>query len=257
MPLLNIDTNAKTVKGQKKGYMTAVLYLAPANLSGYEVCPMRSSGCTAACLNTAGRGKMSNVQRARVARTIRYMEDRDAFLADLIGELKAFVTKAMKAGLTPAIRLNGTSDIPWERVAIKGKHVYGEGEEVVFPNLMSLFKTVQFYDYTKITKRAIQAGNGVRWPHNYHLTFSKSENNWDDCLTVLNEGGNVAAVFDSLPETYDNWTVIDGDADDLRFLPQGLASMQHKQVIVGLKAKGDAKHDTSGFVIRTKQMATA
>ena len=121
MKLLNIDTNAKTVKGQARGYMTAILYLAPANLSGYEVCPKRTAGCTAACLNSAGRGAFSTVQKARIAKTKFYFENRPAFLAQLVKEIRAFIRKAEKRGLIPTVRLNGTSDIPWERVAVAGQ----------------------------------------------------------------------------------------------------------------------------------------
>ena len=225
MKLLNIDANAKTVKGQGRGYMTAILYLAPADESGYEVCPMASQGCRKACLNKAGMGAFSNVQAARIAKTRLYFEDREAFMAQLMGEVRAFIRKAFKAGLIPVVRLNGTSDIPWERVPVEGK-----------PNIMAHFPTVQFYDYTKRHNRR-------DLPDNYHLTFSLAEDNDSRASAAASNGANVAVVFrtDNFPATFMGMPVVDGDADDLRFL-------DGKGVVVGLKAKGPAKKDTSGFV---------
>ena len=225
MKLLNIDANAKTVKGQGRGYMTAILYLAPADESGYEVCPMASQGCRKACLNKAGMGAFSNVQAARVAKTRLYFEDREVFMAQLMGEVRAFIRKAFKAGLIPVVRLNGTSDIPWERVPVEGK-----------PNIMAHFPTVQFYDYTKRHNRR-------DLPDNYHLTFSLAEDNDTRASAAASNGANVAVVFrtDKFPTTFMGMPVVDGDADDLRFL-------DGKGVVVGLKAKGPAKKDTSGFV---------
>lgn len=225
MKLLNIDANAKTVKGQGRGYMTAILYLAPADESGYEVCPMASKGCRKACLNKAGMGAFSNVQAARIAKTKWYFEDRPAFMAQLVTEVRAFIRKAIKLGLIPVVRLNGTSDIPWERVPVEDQ-----------PNIMSLFPTVQFYDYTKRSNRR-------DLPANYHLTFSLAEDNDSRASAAARNGANIAVVFrnDKFPATYMGMPVVDGDADDLRFL-------DGRGVVVGLKAKGPAKKDVSGFV---------
>lgn len=225
MKLLNIDANAKTVKGQGRGYMTAILYLAPADESGYEVCPMASKGCRKACLNKAGMGAFSNVQAARIAKTKWYFEDRPAFMAQLVTEVRAFIRKAIKLGLIPVVRLNGTSDIPWERVPVEGQ-----------PNIMSLFPSVQFYDYTKRSNRR-------DLPTNYHLTFSLAEDNDSRARVAASNGANIAVVFrnDNFPSTYMGMPVVDGDADDLRFL-------DGRGVVVGLKAKGPAKKDTTGFV---------
>jgi hypothetical protein len=225
MKLLNIDKNAKTVKGQSKGYMTAILYLAPANLSGYEVCPMATAGCRAACLNTAGRGAFSTTQKSRIAKTKRFFQDRQAFMAQLVDEITKFVTFAEKHGFIPTVRLNGTSDIVWERVAV-GDHA----------NVMAMFPTIQFYDYTKRSNRK-------DLPANYHLTFSLAEDNTVQAEKALDNGINVAAVFrvPQFPVSYFNRQVIDGDETDLRFLdPKGS--------VIGLKAKGKARKDTTGFV---------
>ena len=225
MKLLNIDANAKTVKGQGRGYMTAILYLAPADESGYEVCPMASAGCRKACLNKAGMGAFSTVQAARIAKTRLYFDDRAAFMAQLVSEVRAFIRKAIKLGLIPVVRLNGTSDIPWERVPVEGK-----------ANIMELFPSVQFYDYTKRHNRR-------NLPANYHLTFSLAEDNDGRASAAATNGANIAVVFrtDNFPATFMGMPVVDGDADDLRFL-------DGRGVVVGLKAKGPAKKDTSGFV---------
>lgn len=247
--LLSVDADAKTVKGRKQGFLTGIMYFAPANISGRNVCPMASNGCREACLGWhAGRvnilkaGETENmIRKARLAKTNWYFEDRETFMVSLVKEIGALVRKAARENLTPVVRLNGSSDIPWERVAVDG-----------FSSVMERFPMVQFYDYTKIEKRAVAWARGTM-PANYHLTFSMAENNEASAYFVLGAGGNVAAVFFKVPETYvfgpgssfDNvavsYRVVDGDKTDLRFLDD-------VNVIVGLKAKGDAKHDTSGFV---------
>ena len=252
--LLAIDTNAKTVKGQKIGFMTGIMYLAPAKLSGYEVCPKRSKGCTAACLNTAGRGAMTMVQEARVRKTHWYFEDREAFMAQLVQDIAALVRKAERAGLVPLVRLNGTSDISWERVRFGPAVPRPYPGPRVAENIMEMFPNVQFYDYTKVPKRALAHARG-EMPGNYHLTFSLCEDNDDSAWDVLQNGGNVAAVFMAIPEGA-KWspsgrmvgcsdthyeTVVNGDLSDVRHL-------DGTGVVVALKAKGKARKDTSGFV---------
>jgi len=225
--LLNIDNNAKTIKGQKYGYMTAILYLAPSNLSGFNVCAMASEGCRDACLNTAGHGAFSNVQLGRINKTRWYVQERDTFLTQLRKEIKLFIIRAKKKELIPCVRLNGTSDIPWETTGIF--------EE--FPNLI-------FYDYTKIYKRAVKFVNG-QLPSNYHLTYSLNEDNIKEAFDILSKGGNISAVFrHELPDTYKSYKVINADESDLRFT-------DNKNVICGLKAKGKAIKDYSGFVLES------
>lgn len=215
--------NPKTAKGEKKGFLTFILHLAPARLSGYNVCPGASAGCTLACLNTAGRGRFDKIQNARIRKTKMFFENRDEFLALMVKDIEAGIRAAARENLIPVFRPNGTSDIRWENYGIIEK----------FPN-------VQFYDYTKLPNR-----RGI--PANYHLTFSRSESNEALIPTALDHGMNIAAVFSTpkngkLPATYAGLSVVDGDETDLRFLdPSG--------VIVGLRAKGDAKKDSSGFVV--------
>lgn len=243
------ESNPKVAKNGKVGILAAPLHLAPANLSGYEVCPQRSLGCTKACLHTAGNpAYMANKEKARIARTKAYFEARTEFMTVLIAEITSHVRKAKSAGMIAGIRLNATSDIPWERVAITRAMIHGP--EVGYPkdmiarNVMELFPEVEFYDYTKVTKRALHHANpDHHWPSNYHLTFSATEDNHSDVQRVLKAGGNVAMVFhgNKLPDSWDGFPVHDGDEHDFR-------PNDPKGVIVGLRAKGDARKDTSGFV---------
>ena len=219
--------NPKIQKGTKLGYLSFILHLAPATLSGRETCPKRTAGCTAACLNTAGRGGMfkkgettNMIQKARIRKTVQYFEQRDQFLADLEADIRKGIKMAEKLGLKPAFRLNGTSDLAVEKWGIIEK-----------------FPTVQFYDYTKVL------GRKVAHLHNYHLTFSKADGNDADVAKALAQGMSVVAVYDEIPEG-----VPSADETDLRFLdPKG--------TMLGLKAKGRAKKDYSGFVIRLKEVA--
>ena len=233
MKLLS-TANPKIQKGTKLGYLSFILHLAPADVSGREVCPKRTAGCTAACLNTAGRGGMFRkgettnvIQEARKRKTRMFFEDRAAFMLQLEKDIKLGIKQAARLGLTPVFRLNGTSDLSWEKYGIIEK-----------------FPEVQFYDYTKVL------GRKVSHLKNYHLTFSAADGNDKDVARAIEQGMNVAAVFDSLPETYMGRPVINADDTDLRFLdPKG--------VIAGLKAKGRAKKDTSGFVRRMIPISVA
>jgi hypothetical protein len=216
--------NTKTTKGESQGYLTFILHLAPSKLSGYQTCPMASAGCAAACLNTAGRGRFTRTQEARIRKTRWFFEDRETFMAQLAKDIEAAIRKAERLGMTPVFRLNGTSDLRWETVPVFG-----------FNNIMEMFPSVTFYDYTKLSNR-------TNLPPNYHLTFSRSESNEQQVYDVVLTNINVAVVFNTLPETYLGRQVIDGTETDLRFLdPKG--------VVVGLLAKGKAKVDQSGFVV--------
>jgi len=223
--LLNIDNNAKTIKGQKKGYKTAILYLAPSSQSGFNVCSMASEGCKKACLYTAGHGAFNNVQQGRINKTRWYIQERESFMTQLRKEISNHIKNCSNKGFIPCIRLNGTSDISFENTGIFDE----------FPN-------VQFYDYTKIYKRALKYVNG-QYPSNYHLTYSLNEDNYKEAFDILLRGGNISAVFrNELPQTYKGYRVINADETDLRFTDDN-------NVICGLMAKGKAKKDYSGFVL--------
>lgn len=225
--------NSKTIKGEKKGYKTFIIYMSPEkqNSLGKNLCSKASEGCKKSCLFTAGRGSFPNVKLSRINKTEYFLRDREGFLQQAAKEIKKAVKKHGAENI--AIRLNGTTDIPFENIPF-----LFEGE--VYSNIMEIFPNVQFYDYTKVFNRFTK-----KLPKNYDLTFSRSEDpiNQKEAEALLILGNNVAAVFkNELPAFYGGYQIIDGDETDLTFLhPKG--------VILGLKAKGKAKKDTTGFVI--------
>ena len=239
MNLLTVG-NPKVLKGMSQGYMTYILHLAPADLSGYETCPKRTAGCTAACLNTAGRGGMFKkgentnvIQKARIRKTKMFFEDRITFMNLLVKDIELAIKQCIKKGLIPVFRMNGTSDLAFEKYEVLRK-----GQS--YTNIFTAFSEVTFYDYTKILGRKIKNIS------NYSLTFSAADGNDADVYRAISEGYNVATVFglkktEAMPKTYMGRIVFNGDESDLRFLDP-------KNVVVGLYAKGKAKKDTSGFV---------
>lgn len=223
MSLLSFGNDSKTVKGETEGVMTGILYLIPDD----KLCPMaRNAGCREACLVSAGRGQMNNVKSGRLRKTKLFYADPVAFVDSLAKEISLAQRRADKRGMSLAIRLNGTSDIPWENY--KGSNGL---------SLMETFPDVQFYDYTKLPTRKV--------PNNYHLTVSYSASNPKYADKVASSAHNVAVVFrdkDSIPSFYLGRKVINGDKTDLRFTdPKG--------VVVALYAKGKAKKDRTGFVV--------
>jgi hypothetical protein len=239
MHLLSVG-NPKTLKGMKKGYNTYILHLAPHTLSGHNTCPKATAGCSAACLNTAGRGGMfkkgeytNNIQKARIRKTVLFYDNRNQFMELLVKDITLAIKQSKRMNLIPVFRLNGTSDISWEKYPV-------QMGEVVYSNIFNAFGFVQFYDYTKVLGRKV---NNIS---NYHLTFSAADGNDLDILLARKAGYNIATVFgikktSPMPDSYMGLPVFNGDESDLRFLDP-------KQVVVGLYAKGKAKKDTSGFV---------
>lgn len=224
--------NPKIQKGTKLGFLSFILHLAPSDLSGKNTCPKATKGCIAACLNTAGRGGMfkrgettNAIQKARIRKTVAFFFDREQFMFDLASDIRKAVKFAERKGLTPVFRLNGTSDLSWEKYEVEAGM-----------NIFEMFPTVQFYDYTKVL------GRKTAQYANYHLTFSKADGNDADVKAALAQGMSVVAVYDEIPEGTPS-----ADETDLRFLdPKG--------IMLGLKAKGRAKKDYSGFVIRLKEV---
>ena len=247
--------NAKTAKSAGEAE-TAILHLAPYTLAypRRNVCPHSTPGCRAGCLNTAGRGQIRGavfqraeppecrlmrllqhpIHRARIARTRFFWDLRETFLICLAGEIEKTRRRAVRRNVPAAVRLNGTADLPWERFPLPGAE-----------SIFHAFPTVQFWDYTKSYRRAVAFAGDPAWPQNYHLTFSYSEKTTPrDLVQMIDKRVSVAVVFaGDLPEFWDSVRVIDGDASDLRWRdPRGC--------IVGLRAKGKAKNDRSGFVIQ-------
>jgi hypothetical protein len=246
MGLIAVNSDAKTSKGQKLGYFTGIMYLSPHKMANgkVNVCGDATPNCIDACLNTAGMGAMNSVQDARIRKTLEFLENPKEFMVNIYKEI---VKLQKKYGQNLVIRLNGTSDLPFENIKVVLEDRY-------YSNIFEAFPNVQFYDYTKNPRRVLKNGIG-----NYYLTFSRAETklNIEYSRNVLNEGKNVAMVFSKeLHEkivkmgkiVYNNRevNVIDGDETDLRFLDM-------PNSIVALKAKGKAIKDTSGFVIRTME----
>tara|TARA_R110001592_G_scaffold56699_2_gene172631 strand:+ start:623 stop:1324 length:702 start_codon:yes stop_codon:yes gene_type:complete len=230
MPLLNYYSQTKMAKGEKFGYKTAILHLAPYNMSGKNVCPKAVTGpggCVDPCLNTSGRGQMGSVQKARINKTQHYFTNKNGFLWELSKEIEQLKKRAKNQGFKFAVRLNGTSDLAWHRMKVEGGST-----------LMEIHTDVQFYDYTKVLN---YLDHDIK---NYHITFSDSGANDGDIKQAMKQGANVAVVFkDKLPKKWLNRKVINGDKHDLRFKdPSG--------VIVGLVAKGLGRKDLNNSFIK-------
>ncbi|NBP56452.1 hypothetical protein EBU71_07950 [bacterium] len=181
--------NPKVLKGLAQGYNTYILHLAPATLSGYNTCPKATHGCAAACLNTAGRGGMfkrgettNTIQQARIRKTKLFYSDREQFMAMLVADIELAIKQSAKLGLVPVFRLNGTSDLSWEKYSVTRRGV-------VYTNIFAAFAEVQFYDYTKVLGRKV---SGIQ---NYHLTFSAADGNDADVMRAWQSGMNIAVVF--------------------------------------------------------------
>lgn len=222
----SVNKSSKLAKnGKVSGQMTYGLYLAPASVSGYNVCSHSTAECRLGCLATSGRagmeinsnGKCNRINNARTVKTKLFFEHNEFFMAWLVAEIEAAKLKAEKAGFGFSVRLNCTSDIDWQNTMYKGS------------NIFEIFSDVTFYDYTKNPNKFI----GIA--PNYHLTFSYTGRNWHACKTVLKRGYNIAVVFNvknenDIPAMYNGYKVINGDITDYRV-------NDAKGVIVGLKWK--------------------
>lgn len=229
-PILG-QASAKTIKGESIGFLTGIVYLVPDD----ELCPLaRLAGCMAGCLRSAGRGAFDNVQSARAEKTRFFREHREAFMLSMCADVWSLVRKASKLGMTPLVRPNGTSDIPFENIpVVDGKTIF------------QLFPDVQFYDYTKHPSRNLDG----KTAGNYDLTYSFSSVTPKPISIkgLMNKHNRrTAVVFDraeNIPDTFRGWPVVDGDDTDVRHI-------EPVNVVVALYAKGKAKQDTSGFVQR-------
>jgi len=229
----------KTIKGEKRGITTYIMYLAPhkQNAKGKNLCPHATNGCAKACLYNSGNARFNKVQKSRINKSNYFIYARDLFLKQLYIEI-AQAEILHKIENTPfAVRLNGTSDIMFEKYKI-----------IDDKNIFELFPNVQFYDYTKIPNRL----NNI--PSNYHLTFSRSENNDHLIKKVLNKGVNVAVVFDKLPKKYLGVDVLNGDIDDLRFLDKKggyVIGLTYKKATVKGSPEINKASLKSDFIIKT------
>ena len=246
--IVSYNVDPKTRKGVKEGYLTGIHYGAPHTEAGVgNQCTDATDGCIKACLFTAGRAAFDpRIREARIFRTIMFVQRKPEFWAQTIKDVHALLRAAKRRHLIPCARMNGTTDVPWERVRIKGTGTDYDGL-----TLMEAFPQVRWYDYTKTLTRL---GNT---PDNYYLLASYSENmNLATLWEITDAGHNVAVVFRvcdhrgtckcPLPPSWSNVAVVNGDLSDVRFKdPAG--------VIVGLKAKGRAKDDVAGFVVDARR----
>jgi hypothetical protein len=225
-----LSPGATNIKTAKNNLETFILYMAPADqVNGLNLCPFASPGCKASCLYSAGRGRFSNVQESRINKSKFWGYNREAFYIQLANELLKIHDKAIKQNKEIAVRLNGTSDID---------HLHLLERYTGIDFLDKFYSSLLFYDYTKNLNHISRYRNT-----SYKITFSRSETNEAEAKKVLKMGGNIAVVFaDQLPEFYLGYPVINGDETDLRYFDP-------VNVVVGLKAKGDAKKDVSGFVV--------
>ena len=222
--------STKTVKGEKEGYLTAIIYLTP----DIELCPFSViSGCLEACLYTAGRGAFNSIQAQRRAKTLFFKENIRSFMLSLCADIYTLERQALKKGLIPLVRLNGTSDILWENIIIENSDL----------TIFQTFPNIDFYDYTKHPKRKLEG----KTSNNYDLTYSYSGKTPEKITQAgFNNPDNkrVSVVFmrkKDIPQAFNRFKVIDGDNTDLRHI-------EPSNIVVSLYAKGQAKKDTSGFV---------
>ncbi len=222
------ESSAKTIKGQKIGYLTGIVYLVPDS----KLCPFAiMAGCFDGCLKSAGRGAFNSVQKARAEKTGFFQENQRAFMLSLCADIWALARKADRLALIPLVRPNGTSDIPFENILIDGQTIF------------QIFANVQFYDYTKHPSRNLDG----KTAGNYDLTYSFSAITPKPIsIKGLTNPANrrTAVVFykrSEIPDTYRGWQVIDGDDTDVRHI-------EPSRVVVALYAKGKAKHEQNGFV---------
>jgi hypothetical protein len=213
------------------------VYLAPANLSGYNVCSHSTPECRLGCLNTSGRAGieefsgLTKIHDCRVKKTKLFYEEPEFFMSWLMAEIKMYQKRATRKGYYFSVRLNCTSDIDWQNVKVNGQ------------NIFEIFPEVAFYDYSKSHLKFENK------PLNYHLTYSFTGRNTEHCLALLERGYNVAVVFKvkheiELPKYFMNHVVINGDLTDYRI-------SDAKGIIVGLKWKRIANREAEKKIINS------
>lgn len=271
-PRLFSTDSAKAAKANGYGYLNAIHYMAPHDSAGVgNLCSHASWQCIALCLGThSGQAAMVSdlehgtnaVRESRKLKARLFMGQRQDYMNRLARDIVKLERKAKREGLTLCVRLNGSTDIAWERISFViddntseclASH-YGRAMGLAIDasyyagrvmTLLQLFPHIQFVDYTKNPNRM------GKTPSNLHLTLSYSGSNLADCLAALKRGQNVAVVFgEGLPREWHGHSVIDGDLHDLRHLDP-ICPKGERGIVVGLSPKGlTAKRDTSGFVVR-------
>lgn len=233
-----INASAKIIKNAKVSKVnTYCIYLAPANLSGYNTCSHSTPECRIGCLNTSGRAGMEQtigktmIADCRNNKTRLFYEQTSFFMQWVIAEIEAAKNLSHKKGMDFSCRLNGTSDIDWSNVLVNGQTIF------------EIFPDIQFYDYTKNPQKFKNIAS------NYHLTMSYTGKNWQTCEMLLQQGFNVAVVFDvkrnkTLPQTFNGYKVVNGDLTDYR-------PLDGKGVIVGLRYKYLGDKNVNDYIRQT------
>ena len=194
-----------------------------------KICSHASKACLRACVSSTGLSKaFPNINETRRLKTDMLLQQTDRFLARLEHEIREVLSEFSGSGLQPLFRMNAFSEIRWERLA---------------PHLFSLPGFIA-YDYAANPERL-----GAT-PENYHLTFSRKEDNEPETLRQLSRGQNCAVVFHEigsyaghgayaqrLPGTWLGYKVIDGDISDHRSLDP-IAPAGAPGYVVGLRLKG-------------------
>lgn len=215
---------------------TYSIYLAPADLSGYNVCPM-SAHCKENCLNMSGKTLINEYQAktkesgvnptvaSRILKTRLFFENREVFMRLMIHEILKEQKKAIARGHSFSVRLNCTSDINPVLFCVDGR------------NILELFPNIQFYDYTKVPSHIKVAEKYS----NYDLTLSYDGYNME--WIKANPSYRFAFVYNGvMPSEFEGRNVIDGDEYDMRYKdPKGCA--------VGLKVKITANMIKDGKVV--------
>ena len=216
-----LDTNGGNTKIAKTNKEQSIRYAGLSLYPNHKICAgSKAAGCMDACLKSAGRGRFDNVASARQAKTDWLMNDPDSFKLQLYKELANFEALCKRTNVKPVVRLNTISDVDWS-------------------NVMQAFKNITFVDYTKIAKRLTKKLDNQKLIFSYSGKSSYSK----QVRLALTTDSPIAVVFrGGLPKTFLGRTVIDGDLSDWDNANAGA-------VIIGLKAKGDAKKDQSGFVV--------
>lgn len=207
------------------------IYLASADLSGFNVCP-NSEYCKDNCLNGSGHNRVNRlskkdtIDRSRTIKTRLLFANKEVFMRIMIHEIEKERKKAENNGTFFSIRLNCTSDINPIAFTLNGK------------NILEIFPDIQFYDYTKVLNRIALA----KKYSNYDITWSidGSEKNREIGLELLKNGGRVAVVYgeNDMPKTWYGYECCNGDETDYR--PSDIAP------VCALKFKKTANNYVNG-----------
>lgn len=228
-----------------------------------SLCPFASPGCLDGCLVTSGNGRYESVQNGRLRKTLVYLLDPAEFMLRAAKDAAKIAAKALELGLSLAFRFDGTSDEvtafildnyqTWRDLVAVELAKLAKRLKVALETLLSLFDAAQYYSYTK-RPRASWRRRLMEHFGRLHITYSFHEGPkaTDHAREYLAHGHGVAVVMDKATKSralalgaWLNAPVIDGDEHDARHLGPNAGH------VVALLAKGKARKDTTGFVVRS------